>query len=106
MTGAISMPQDGIICSSVDNSVVYFRGGTTWDKGAWVGLWGKDATNNAGAFGIHAHNGVNDMALIGRPNGTLTWNENNVITSAGGTMTGGIVLDTPSTNSPIIIKLP
>ena len=60
-----------------------------------------------GQFELDANDGVTKVVLKGNPNGTLTWGGNNVITSAGGKMSGALtkdgvavswknILDTPS----------
>ena len=47
----------------------------------------------AGSFGAYARNATQTCELRGYPNGTLTWGEHNVITSAGGTMTGALTFN-------------
>ena len=63
MTGAISR--------SVNSSFLQLNGGTAQTNGAWLRLNGKD---NTGVFQVRANDGTNDTALVGNPNGTLTWN--------------------------------
>ena len=87
----------GSIRTLLDSQALYQYGGTGWQHGAQITLFGKDHSTNPGDFTIHADNGVNSCDLYGRPNGTLKWGGNDVITSAGGTITGSIYAPTPST---------
>lgn len=50
-------------------------GGTNSNNGAFLFVYGKDHSNAAGNFVLHASDGTNTSELIGRPNGTLTWND-------------------------------
>ena len=65
---------------TVDNSVLNFNGGTAWNKGAQLQLFGSNSDGEApGAFILYA-TPPNTTLLIersrfqGNPNGTLTWN--------------------------------
>ena len=65
---------------TVDNSVLNFNGGTAWNKGAQLQLFGSNFAGEApGAFILYA-TPPNTTLLIersrfqGNPNGTLTWN--------------------------------
>lgn len=92
MTGAIRVQTSGIFGINVrDDNYTVIYGGTGAGNGARIILRGKDYSD-AGSFLIAAHNGVAARELIGKPDGTLTWAGNNVITSAGGTMTGTITI--------------
>lgn len=75
VTGKIySSAANGAFGSSSDNSAVRIDGGTSYDKGAFLTLNGKDS-NESGVFQLVASN--NDSTrkeLKGFPDGTLTWN--------------------------------
>lgn len=82
---------------NVDNSALSLTGATSQSNGAWVELFGKDASGNKNKFLIQA--GPNSSSrLTGAPDGTLTWGGANVLTDAnggylplsGGVMTGNI----------------
>lgn len=69
----------------------YFRiVSNSYDGGASLYLSGKDRPTDKGTFSLVAYDGVNRRVFGGNPNGTLTWDGYNVITSAGGTMTGSL----------------
>lgn len=53
-------------------------GGVNWNTSANLYLNGN-ASNNPGQFILTANNGVNPKALIGKPDGTLTWGGVSVI---------------------------
>lgn len=91
MTGTIiSNSYPAIRSSNNSGQLVLLGGGTTRaDAGAKLILNGTGASSYAGCF-IHqagAPDGIYKQ-LIGYADGKLTWGGNNVITSAGGTMTG------------------
>lgn len=66
-------------------------GGTGTANAAYVSLCGRAQPNSPGEFEIHAVGDSGNRALVGKPDGTLTWNGHNVITANGGTFTGTIV---------------
>ena len=81
-----------------DNSALSLTGATSQSNGAWVELFGKDASGHENKFLIQA--GPNSSSrLTGAPDGTLTWGGANVLTDAnggylplsGGAMTGQTV---------------
>lgn len=59
-------------------------GGTSYTDGAHINLNGKDYANGKGEFSLVATDGANKKYFSGSPNGTLKWNNNNVLTSANG----------------------
>lgn len=66
--------------------------GWNWENGDGAGIGLRSASNTeAGYFSIYARNGSTCKVLLGNPDGTLTWGGKNVITAAGGTMTGTII---------------
>lgn len=58
--------------SSVLNQGVRFWGGSGFENGASLYLYGKSHTN-AGQFMLYAHDGTASRVLIGTPAGSLTW---------------------------------
>lgn len=100
MSGDLSFDTNHNIHANSDNGQLVFMGGSEWDKGAGISLWGKDKN---GAFTIHSvdENG-NMKTLCGWNNGSLTWCDNELATQKhvldnylslnGGTMKGDIEL--------------
>jgi len=94
LTGNIAFSGSNQICNSADNWLIRINGGTDDNRGArFVASGMSRAGNYAGQFECVASNGTNTVTLKGTPDGTLTWDGNDVITSAGGTMTGNILFD-------------
>lgn len=76
MTGNITFNvSSGRILKSADSGSNEFFGGSSWNKGAGLTVYGKDSSN-AGAFNLYANDGTNQKNLQGNPDGTLTWNGN------------------------------
>lgn len=74
------------------------RGGFTYNDGASLYLNGKDRSADPGVFSLSASDGTNSKTLIGKPDGTFTWNGVKIATAtdlaeylplSGGTLTGG-----------------
>lgn len=65
----------GYISRSVNDSFLQLNGGTAQANGSWLRLNGKD---NTGVFQLRANDGVNDVGLVGNPDGTLKWNSKEV----------------------------
>lgn len=80
ITGKIyTSATNGAFGSSSDNSAIRIDGGTSYDKGAFLTLYGKDNAGTSGGFQLVASN--NDSTrkeLRGYPDGTLTWSGNNI----------------------------
>ena len=55
-------------------------GGDTYKNGAYLRLNGKDEASG-GSFVLSTGNGSENKSLIGKPDGTLTWNGGNVLTN-------------------------
>jgi len=73
MTGIITAPQF-FANRGVTNDYLAIAGGTDANSGAMLTLSGKDRSGDAdGQFRLRANNGVDDVSLIGKPDGTLTW---------------------------------
>lgn len=89
LTGEILQTGDfPTISQSVDDEKVLFNGGSSYGNGASLSLSGKSRSGYAGQFNITASDGTNTKVFTGTPDGKLTWGGKDVITSAGGTMTG------------------
>ena len=66
----------------VDNSEMRLDGGSSFSNGASLVVYGKTASGNAGNFRVRANNGTSQTDLVGKPDGTLTWNGQPVQTSS------------------------
>lgn len=85
LSNAFSMP--------ANTSGINLNSGTDYESGAYVRLYGKENTENAGNFVVAASDGSNLRKLEGNIDGSLKWNGNDVITAAGGTLNGNLVRD-------------
>lgn len=94
MTGPLFMTgaNDRIVGFEVKDDGTNFDCGWNFANrdGAGFALRSTDFNNDGGSFHFWARNATNSPELVGKPNGTLTWNGSNVITAAGGTMTGNL----------------
>lgn len=95
MTGSIVSSIYGILKRNNNTAGIIISGGSessySSKSGALLFLYGASASANGdipGAFRLTAMSSNANPELIGKPDGTLTWNNSNVITAAGGTMTG------------------
>lgn len=88
MTGALTL-MDGTLSTknSSDNGFITINGGTNSTKGAYLQLVGKDHASSVGNFVLTANNGTTSKQLIGKPDGTLTWNDRGVSTHSTTTPT-------------------
>lgn len=67
------------ITHPTDDSYFFVSGGTDWNKGANLFLYGSSLTGgNAGSFELVARNATQTRILTGYPDGSLTWNGKNV----------------------------
>ena len=81
MTGKLYISAtNGAIGQSVDNSNFRIDGGTTYNKGAFLSLFGKDYSN-AGYFQLVACDGTNRKDLLGKPSGVLQWDGFDILTT-------------------------
>lgn len=113
LTGTVVIDRaDGHIYKKDASGRMLIRGGTSsGTDGASVYLSGKDAPTNPSVFQVRCADDTNDKSFICKPDGTMTWDGNDVITSAGGAMHGVFVYDATeevirksNTNSRIIIR--
>lgn len=56
-----------------DGGAIHLTAGISATGGAYFRLYGKDNTSGAGQFVLATTNGTNTNALIGKPDGSLTW---------------------------------
>lgn len=80
ISGIITTTDGDVVNRNVTTSGTYFYGGTNFDDGAFIGLYGKDQSNYAGQFRLKADNGTDFVYLEGRPDGQLRWNNKNIVT--------------------------
>ena len=79
MTGAIN--RNGVLAGNPTNGgLVSLRGGaSTFNDGGTLNLYDKGHTSYAGQFNLQAADGTNTAGIIGKPDGTLTWNGKNIV---------------------------
>lgn len=95
MTGNLAI--SSMYCNKMSSSTTWGVG-TTWNDAPSISLYGPNETSSSipNCFTIRA--GANKYSLTGKPDGTLTWGGNNVITSAGGTINGNLTLGNASSS--------
>ncbi len=83
------------IFNVVDDNYICVGGATAQANGANLVLNGKNRSTSTGEFKLEARDGTNTRQLIGKPDGTLSWNNKNVAMqedvvprSGGAVMTG------------------
>lgn len=73
------------------NGAVSFGVGSTWNDAPSISLYGPNATSgNPNAFVVRS--GQASYSLVGTEDGLLQWGGKNILTSAGGTMSGSVIL--------------
>lgn len=79
MTGVIN--RNGVLAGNPNNGgFVSLRGGTsTYNNGGALVLYDKGYADNGGNFLLQAGDGTNVKGLRGKPDGTLTWGNYNVL---------------------------
>lgn len=82
MTGNISFDETegrvGMSVSQNEAGRLRLLGGSGITNGAQLLLNGKSQSSNAGQFQLGANDGTNDVSLLGKPDGTLTWGGNSI----------------------------
>lgn len=85
MEGPLRANTEGFVTGVADDDSVRMSGGTGWDNGASIVVYGKSHASYPGAFRVKAEDGTNEAVLIGKPDGTLTWGGQKVDTFPSGT---------------------
>lgn len=80
ISGVITTTDGDAFNRNVTTGGTYYYGGTSFDDGAFLGLYGKDQSNYAGQFRLKADNGESFTYLEGMPDGQLRWNNKTVAT--------------------------
>ena len=66
----------GHLGKATNNSSLLFSGGSGWDYGAGVSLYGKDSATNPGFCLIRTYDGINSTTLSIQPNGYVAIGDN------------------------------
>mgnify|MGYP004661970157 CR=1 FL=1 len=66
---------------NIDTEFLSILGGTEYNKGAIIRLYGGEASANAGVFTLRASNSSNSATFAGTPSGVLSWNNKNIVRS-------------------------
>ena len=61
------------IVNTSESGSLQIYGGTAYETGSLIGLYGKSHASRPGWLYLSAHDGTNSHVLIGKPDGTLTW---------------------------------
>ena len=69
---------NGSLGASTDSGALRIDGGTNYDKGAFLTLFGKDG-GQSGVFQLVAGDGGMSRELKGTPSGSLTWDNNTIL---------------------------
>ena len=77
----------GTLYRNTDDKTMALYGGSTWNKGSALILFGKDANDENGSNGdfiIEAQNGTLSARLKGSVTGQLLWNGKNIVRAVNG----------------------
>ena len=85
-------PGNGLYASN-NASNLLIAGGKTWLEGAHLQIFGKDCKynnldNSEGCYVLSANNGINISRLVAFANGSLRWNEDNIVRSVNNNKAG------------------
>lgn len=98
------------IFNVVDDNYICVGGATAQANGANLVLNGKNRSTSAGEFKLEARDGTNTRQLIGKPDGTLSWNNKNVamqedtVPRAGGAVLTGSEFARTVDNDCLILR--
>ena len=84
MTGGIVYDVEDIVSRTSDTGASKFFGGTGSNDGASLILSGKSRSNLPAQFNLNACDGTTTTSLLGKPDGTLTWDGKDVLTTTNG----------------------
>lgn len=94
LTGTLVSTTNCFSKGSSTNHMFEVFSGTTYKTGGYISLFGETYSTKPGGFELVASStDTGQKRLTGLTDGSLTWNENNVITSAGGTMSSSLRRD-------------
>ena len=65
---------NGSLMRSVDNSALHLAGGSDYNRGADIWLFGKDTVSNNGAVQLMPCDGIDSPSMFLYPSGTWIWN--------------------------------
>lgn len=97
LTGDVAL-SEAVVKNATDEARTEIYGGTDFGNGSGLVLFGKDNRISQGGFQLLTDDGTNSKALVGRPDGSFSWDGAQVLTTAnglpltGGTMTGDITM--------------
>lgn len=77
----------GNVYRNTDDKAIALYGGSAWNKGSALILFGKDANDENGSNGdfiIEAQNGTSSAKLKGSVTGQLQWNGKNIVRAVNG----------------------
>lgn len=97
LTSSLNFTCNDIITRTSDNGLINIFGGTAQDKGAVIQLRGKDNSAGGGVFYLGVNNDTNSSHMFAEPNGSITWNNKNLVRSVNGTnadSTGNVSITT------------
>lgn len=88
LNGPIFTSVMNILSSTQNDRYLNFNGGTNYNNGATLTIYGKDAASTPGWAVLRANDGNLSNQLVLQPSGYASVGGKAIITSAGGTMTG------------------
>lgn len=90
MSGPVTSDNEMMLKSARNTNRSLICGATNWDKGAHLVLTGEGGSSS-GNFELTSRNGSNSHTLNGKADGSLTWDGENIVTSAGGVYSSPII---------------
>ena len=100
MTGDIKFSGFRNIMGTTDTGSIQIYGGTDWEAGSMIGVYGKSHSSRAGWIYLSLHDGTNTNVLVVKPDGTFQWGGKNVIRSVNGTAADASGNVTVSSSTP------
>lgn len=100
MTGDIKFSGFRNIMGTTDTGSIQIYGGTDWEAGSMIGVYGKSHSSRAGWIYLSSHDGTNTNVLVVKPDGTFQWGGKNVIRSVNGTAADASGNVTVSSSTP------
>ena len=84
---------DSSLYASGNAGNLLIAGGKTWNEGAHLQIFGKDCKynnldNSEGCYVLSANDGINISRLVAFANGSLRWNEDNIVRSVNNIKAG------------------